>query len=77
MLNGAPPTSAAGVVAAHLEPYSSPGVADQLRRLGIRYVFVHRSDYIAAGQQVPRAVNGLSYIRTFNDTDVFLTSGGP
>jgi hypothetical protein len=77
MLNGAPPTSAAGSVAAHLEPYSAPGVADQLRTLGIRYVFVHRGDYLAAGQQVPRAVNGLAYIRSFNDTDVFLTSGGP
>jgi hypothetical protein len=77
MLNGAPTTSAAGQLAMQLEPYYGTGVPDHLQSLGIRYVFVHRGDYLAAGQQVPRAVNGLFYLRTFNGTDVFLTSVTP
>jgi hypothetical protein len=76
MFNGAAPGSEAGQLAASLEPYYSPGVVTKLRQLHIRYVFVHRTDYIASGGPVSRAVNGLQYVATFNDTDVFTIAPG-
>jgi hypothetical protein len=72
MLNGAPPTSPAGQLAKELEPYYGSGVPDHLQALGIRYVFVHRVSYAADGEQLPRDVPGLTYLRRFGDTDIFL-----
>lgn len=72
MFNGAPPTSPAGAIAEQLEPYYGPGVSAHLSTLGVRYVFVHRADYLEVGQRVPRDVDGMSYLRSFGDTDVFL-----
>jgi hypothetical protein len=77
MFNGAAPSSPAGTYATQLEPFYAPGSVSRLRGLGIRYVFVHRADYAAAGQETPRSVPGLEYVTTFGDTDVFLVGGGP
>jgi hypothetical protein len=57
--------------AKQLEPYYGPGVVDRLRSYGIRYLFVHRSDYQADGFGLPRYVDGLTYVMTINGVDIF------
>lgn len=74
MFNGAVPSSPAGKYASQLEPYYSPETVDKLRSLGIRYVFVHRRDYVADGLETPRSVPGLRYITTLDDTDIFVVT---
>jgi hypothetical protein len=71
MFNGATPPSTAGKYAYQLEPYYSPQTVDRLRSLGIRYVFVHRADYIADGLDTPQSVPGLQYVTTLDGTDIF------
>ena len=58
--------------APQLEPYYGPGVAAQLQSLGIRYVFVHRQDYVTDGNDLPQTVSGLTYVRTLAGTDIYL-----
>ena len=58
--------------AAQLEPYYKTGVAAQLKTYGVRYVFVHRADYIAAGWDVPTTVDGLTYVKTIDGVDIYL-----
>ena len=58
-------------VAAQLEPYYKPGVGARLKAYGVRYVFVHREDYIAAGWAVPTTVDGLTYVTTLNGCDIY------
>ena len=54
-----------------LEPYYGPGVVDQLKAYGVKYVLVHRSDYSADGYDVPQNVPGLTYVTTLGGTDIF------
>jgi hypothetical protein len=61
-------------VAKSLEPYYAPGVAERLKAFGVRYVLVHRSDYIADGFAVPLDVAGLSYVTTLDGVDVYVVS---
>ena len=63
-------------VAQTLDPYYAPGVADHLRSLGIRYVFVHRDAYQAQGFSLPRDVPGLRYLASYEGgmVDAFLVS---
>jgi len=65
------------VAAATLDPFYAPGVAARLQALGIRYVFVHRNDYESAGYGLPRAVEGLEYIGSYDNggVDAFVVSG--
>jgi len=58
--------------AAQLEPYYKTGVAAQLKGYGVRYVFVHRADYVAAGWDVPTTVDGLTYVTTIDGVDIYL-----
>ena len=58
-------------VARSLEPYYGPGVADKLKAYGVRYVLVHRSDYIADGFEVPRDVSGLTYVTSMDGVDIY------
>jgi hypothetical protein len=74
MFNGAPPPSNAGKYALQLEPYYSPQSIAGLRSLGVRYVFVHRADYVADGFETPQSVAGLQYITTLDDTDIFIVT---
>jgi hypothetical protein len=60
-----------GNEAKRLEPYYGPGVTDQLKAYGVKYVLVHRSDYFTDGYGVPRDVPGLTYVTTLDDTDIF------
>lgn len=60
--------------ALQLEPYYAPGVADQLRNYGVRYVFVHRDDYVADGWDLPENVPGLTYVTTINGVDIYTVS---
>ena len=57
-----------------LEPYYAPGVAQQLQSLGIHYVFVHRTDYLVDGRSLPQNVDGLAYVTTLGDTDIYLVT---
>lgn len=57
--------------AAELEPYYKPGVATRLRGYGVRYVFVHRADYLRAGWIVPDDVGGLTHVASFGDVEVY------
>jgi hypothetical protein len=75
IFNGATPESRAGQLEPQLEPYYAPQVVSQLRGLGIRYVFVHLADYAADGLQLPRQVDGLSFVTTMGGVDVFEVSG--
>ena len=61
-------------VAKSLEPYYAPGVAERLKSFGVRYVLVHRSDYIADGFAVPLDVAGLTYVTTLDGVDVYVVS---
>jgi 6-pyruvoyl-tetrahydropterin synthase related domain len=63
-----------GAAAKRLEPYYGPGVVDQLKSYGVRYVLVHRTDYFADGYDVPLSVPGLTYVTTLGDTDIFTVS---
>jgi hypothetical protein len=72
LFNGGSSSSRATELAPNLEPYYKPGVVTELRDLGVRYVFVHRKEYIADGLQVPLNVAGLRYLGAFGDADVFI-----
>ena len=76
LLNGATPGSQADQVSRTLDPYYAPGVADRLRSLGIRYVFVHRDAYQAQGFGLPHDVPGLRYLASYEGgrVDAFLVS---
>jgi hypothetical protein len=63
-----------GAAAQRLEPYYGAGVVEQLRAYGIKYVLVHRRDYMADGYDVPRDVPGLTYVTTLDGTDIFTVS---
>ena len=60
-----------GNAAKRLEPYYGAGVAGQLKAYGVKYVLVHRGDYLADGYDVPLSVSGLTYVTTLNGTDIF------
>ncbi len=75
IFNSDAPTSKARQLARQFEPYYRPGVAAELQSLGIRYLFVHRRDYAAAGYQQPRTVAGMHFVHSFDDIDVFLLAG--
>ena len=75
LFNGAVSSTPADLIAPRLEPYYGQGVADRLTSIGIRYVFVHRDNYAAAGFELPRNVPGLTYLQTIDGTDIYLTSG--
>lgn len=62
--------------APQLEPYYASGVVQQLQSLKIHYVFVHRTDYLADGRLLPEDVQGLEYVTTLGDTDIYVVSGG-
>jgi len=62
--------------AAALEPYYAPGVVDQLRGYGVKYVFVHRRQYQDDGFQDPQDVPGLRFVATMGDADVFEVEPG-
>jgi len=77
IFNGSDAGSAADRVAPSLDPYYEPGVSARLSALGIRYVVVHRKVFPTAGYGLPRAVEGLQYVATFDhgDADVYLVKG--
>jgi hypothetical protein len=62
---------AAWAEAKRLEPYYAPGVGGRLKALGVKYVFVHQSEYRADGFDLPRDVAGLSYVTTLDGVDIF------
>lgn len=70
-LNESPTTGVVADAAAQLEPYYAPGVVARLKAYGVKWVFVHRADYLAAGWQTPTVVVGLTYIRTINGVDIY------
>lgn len=72
LFNGATTASVADPISELLEPYYGPGVADTLRQIGIRYVFVHRADYIRDGFVLPQNTPGLDYVDTLDGTDVYV-----
>jgi hypothetical protein len=71
LFNGAEPSSPAAVVASKMEPFYGDGAYEQLRALGIHYVFVHRSDYLRDGYLLPKYVVGLTYQNTMQDIDIY------
>jgi hypothetical protein len=75
LFNGATSDSRAGLLTPTLEPFYSTTAVDQLRALGIHYVFVHSSVYLADGYQVPSyPPYGLRHIATMKDIDVYVVS---
>jgi hypothetical protein len=70
-LNESPGGGAAADAARQLEPYYAPGVADRLKRYGVRYVFVHRADYARDGWSLPTSVPGLTYVKTLDGVDIY------
>ena len=62
---------AASNEAKHLEPYYASGVVDRLKALGVKYVFVHQSDYRADGFDTPRYVDGLHFVTALDGVDIF------
>ncbi len=58
-----------------LEPYFDPAVVGRLAGLGIRYVFVHVSDYEADGMPTPTFVPGLTYVTTLDGCVIYRVSG--
>lgn len=77
LFNGAEPSSPAAVIATEMEPFYSDSAYEQLRVLGIRYVFVHRSDYLRDGYLVPQYVVGMTYQTTMQDIDIYtVTNAG-
>ncbi len=77
IFNGAAAGSPADQAAATVNPYYEPGAVPRLQALGIRYVFVHRRAFASLGYGVPRAVEGLRYVGTYDggDVDAFLVQG--
>lgn len=73
-LNESPITGIVADAAAQLEPYYGSGVAARLRSYGVKWVFVHRDDYVANGFQVPQKVDGLTYVTTINGVDIYSVS---
>jgi hypothetical protein len=71
IFNGGSTASRADQISGELEPYYGPGVANELRQIGVRYVFVHRADYLRDQLQVPKEVPGLTYMTTLNGVDVY------
>jgi hypothetical protein len=71
IFNGGTTASRADQLSSQLEPYYGPGVSSQLRQIGIRYVFVHRADYLRDKLLVPRDVSGLNFVVTLNGVDVY------
>ena len=71
IFNGGTAASRADQISPDLEPYYGTGVADKLRQVGIRYVFVHRADYIEDKLRVPQDVSGLTYLATMDGVDVY------
>ena len=71
IFNGGTAASRADQISPELEPYYGPGVADRLRQIGIRYVFVHRADYLRDHLQVPQDIPGLTYVATMDGVDVY------
>jgi hypothetical protein len=59
------------MISAELEPYYGPGVADKLHQIGIRYVFVHRANYLRNQFELPHSVPGLSYVATADGVDIY------
>jgi hypothetical protein len=77
LFNGAEPSSPAAVVATKMEPFYGDSAYEQLHTLGIRYLFVHRSDYQRDGYLLPKYVVGLTYQSTMEDIDIYtVTNGG-
>jgi len=72
MFNGATATSQAGQLAYTLEPYYASGVSDQLRALGIRYVFVHRAAYERFGRDPDQSLAGYRFIQRLAGTDIYV-----
>ncbi len=60
--------------AAQLEPYYKPGVVAQLKAYGVKYVFVHRAAYAALGWELPTSVDGLTFVTTTDDVDIYLVA---
>ena len=71
-LNESPGEGAVADAAAQLEPYYGSGVAEKLKQYGVRYVFVHRAEYAAAGWLLPTSVPGLTYLQTLNGVDIYI-----
>jgi hypothetical protein len=70
-LNESAITGPVADAAAQMEPYYKPGVAAQLKAYGVRYVFVHRDDYAAAGWDLPMSVDGMTYVTTIEGVDIY------
>ena len=70
-LNESPTAGTVADAAAQLEPYYGPGVVERLKAYGVRWVFVHRANYIAAGWDLPQSVAGLTYIDTIDGVDIY------
>lgn len=71
IFNGASSASKAYSLYPSLEPYYAYGVVDQLRAIGIRYVFVHRDHYARNGYRLPQSVPGLYYVQTLDGVDIY------
>jgi len=71
-LNESPLSGIVATAAADLEPYYKPGVVARLKAYGVKYVFVHRDDYVKDGWQLPTTVDGLTYVSTLDGVDVYL-----
>lgn len=76
MFNGATPGSVAATKAFELEPYYAAGVSDQLRALGIRYVFVHRAAYSHFGRDPDLPLSGYQHVKALDDTDIYVLTSG-
>ena len=48
-----------------------PGVVERLKAYGVRWVFVHRANYLAAGWDLPQSVGGLTHIDTIDGVDIY------
>ncbi len=72
LFNGATTASVADPMSELLEPYYGAGVAETLREIGVRYVFVHRADYSRDGFDLPRNTPGLDYVDTLDGTDIYV-----
>jgi hypothetical protein len=71
IFNGATTASQAYILYPGLEPYYGPGVAGALRSIGVRYVFVHRNEYLQDGYLLPHDVPTLTFIQTMSGTDIY------
>jgi hypothetical protein len=75
IFNGATTASRAYALYPTLEPYYGAGVAQTLKDIGIRYVFVHRAGYQQAGLNMPQSVAGLTYVETVDGVDIYVVGG--